>query len=83
MKTGISDALIEAAMLLAVGMSVVFLFLSLLIIVINLIAKWAEKYPDSNLSQQADKKISQRPATVSPAVVSAITAAISQYKKNH
>lgn len=83
MQTGISEALLEAAMLLAVGMVVVFAFLSLLILVINLIASFARRYPETNSNQGADTKISQSPATVSPALVSAITAAIHQYKKNH
>jgi len=83
MQTGISEALIEAAMLLAVGMVVVFAFLSLLILVIKLIARVSNQYPQTNTNLEAGIKTGAPPATVSPAVVSAITAAIYQYKKNH
>jgi oxaloacetate decarboxylase gamma subunit len=88
MQPEVANALAEAANLLLVGMVVVFLFLSMLIGAITLIA-WVErlipneslntidnqpKFTNSNLTNNQD---------VSPKVVSAISAAIFQHRQSH
>lgn len=87
MQANINDLLLEAAILLAVGMSVVFIFLTLLILAINLIAYVSSKYPEQEALSTAPRRsnvaTNNLPATgVSPSVVAAITAAIHQYRKN-
>lgn len=71
-----SEQLLEAAILLGVGMSVVFLFLTLLILGINLIAWYVKKYPEhSQTNKNYNKKILS-PTTVKPEIVAAISAAV-------
>ena len=76
----ITELLAEAGMLMLAGMVVVFLFLSLLIIAINLLAKFAEAFPDKVTPTSAPKTPSTNSKQVSPQVVAAIGAAIKQYK---
>ncbi|WP_371372934.1 OadG family protein [Thalassotalea aquiviva] len=77
----LSTVFVEALMLLAVGMGFVFAFLSLLIIAINLLAKFSAHFPDEiphskNISNEATV-----PDVVSSKVVAAISVAIAQYRK--
>jgi oxaloacetate decarboxylase gamma subunit len=88
MQPEIAHALAEAANLLLVGMVVVFLFLSMLIGAIKLIA-WSNKFfPDEslhNLDNQSKPVNSALPnnQNVSPKVVAAISAAVFQYRQSH
>ncbi|MFT5839810.1 MAG: oxaloacetate decarboxylase gamma subunit [Flavobacteriales bacterium] len=88
MQPEVANALAEAANLLLVGMVVVFLFLSMLIGAITLIA-WVNKLiPDESLNTiQNPPKLNNRPLTnnqgVSPKVLAAITAAIFQHRQSH
>ena len=88
MQPEVANALVEAANLLLVGMVVVFLFLSMLIGAITLIA-WINKLiPDASL-----KTIENQPTFtnstlpnnqgVSPKIVAAISAAIFQHRQSH
>ncbi|WP_290368709.1 oxaloacetate decarboxylase subunit gamma [Vibrio stylophorae] len=72
----ITAALIDAAALMVIGMGFVFLFLSLLIVVINMMAKWVPEEP------QAEQSSSPRPTAqgVRPEVVAAISSAVHQYR---
>jgi oxaloacetate decarboxylase gamma subunit len=88
MQPEVANALAEAANLLLVGMVVVFLFLSMLIGAITLIA-WINKLiPDESLytienQPKFTKRNLHNNQEVSPKVVSAISAAIFQHRKSH
>ena len=88
MQPEVANALAEAANLLLVGMVVVFLFLSMLIGAITLIA-WINKLiPDEsfntieNQSKFTNNTLSNN-QDVSPTIVSAISAAIFQHRQSH
>ncbi|MFB0911867.1 MAG: OadG family transporter subunit [Glaciecola sp.] len=86
MSTQMNDQLIEAGILLAVGMSVVFAFLILLIGGIQAIAWFCRKFPSDdvipyaaqNRGVQTNNKKS--PTSVSPQVAAAITAAVHTHR---
>lgn len=86
MTEEISAILWESAMLLLVGMSVVFVFLIMLIGAIVLIEKICAKFPDelnddtATIAPATDAH-SQGASTVTPQVVAAITAAVQQHRK--
>lgn len=71
--------LIEAATLLGVGMSVVFLFLTLLIACINVIAWYVKKYPEPSQVNRHNNNI-LLPTTVKPEIVAAISAAVHAHR---
>lgn len=79
----ISALLVEAGLLMLVGMVVVFLFLSMLIIAIKLLAKFAEAYPDPAPITPKAPTISNQSTQDSPQVIAAISAAIKQYKSRN
>jgi len=78
---------IEAGTLMLAGMVFVFIFLSLLIIFINtVLAKLAVKFPDAivptpSRSNNKHKKIAA--GEVSPAIVAAISGAVTRYRQQH
>ncbi len=88
MSTEMTGQLIEAAVLLAVGMSVVFAFLVLLIGGIHAIAWFCRKYPSEEATPNTPKKRAasnqaaknKLPASVSPQVAAAITAAVHTHR---
>ena len=88
MSSQMSGQLIEAAVLLTVGMSVVFAFLVLLIGGIHAIAWFCRKYPSEDASPNTPKKRAASnqatkntlPASVSPQVAAAITAAVHTHR---
>ena len=88
MQPEVASALVEAANLLAVGMVVVFLFLSMLIGAITLIA-WINKLiPDESINtiaKQPKLTNSTLPNNkgVSPKIVAAISSAIVQHRQSH
>ena len=88
MQPEVANALAEAANLLLVGMVVVFLFLSMLIGAVTLIA-WINKLiPDESLNtieNQPKFTNSTLPNDqgVSPKIVAAISAAIFQHRQSH
>nr|WP_232283232.1 OadG family transporter subunit [Paraglaciecola sp. T6c] len=85
MQPDVMSLLLEAGMLLLVGMSVVFLFLTLLIGAVNLIAWVCAKFPEEELSVLNQTRNRATPAAnqsgVSAPVVAAITAAVDQYRR--
>lgn len=88
MQPEIASALTEAANLLLVGMVVVFLFLSMLIGAITLIAWINQLIPDEALNKiESQSKLTNNSLPnnlgVSPKIVAAISAAISQHRQSH
>lgn len=86
MQANISDLLAESATLLLVGMSVVFIFLTMLIGAIQLIARLNTLFPSkeiqpSNTFSARSNIKSAAPDDVSPDTIAAITAAIHQFRK--
>jgi oxaloacetate decarboxylase gamma subunit len=92
MPTQMTDQLVEAGVLLAVGMSVVFAFLTLLIGGVYLISWYCRKFPSSEAPKHAmqnagqQKHIdssSQKPSTsVSPQIAAAISAAVHTHRQS-
>ena len=83
MSQDISSLLTDAAVLLLVGMSVVFFFLSLLIIAIQGIAWFCRRFSDTAEAPREMVKAQQNPspqAPIDPAVIAAVTAAVHQYR---
>lgn len=76
----ISEQLLEAASLLLVGMSSVFVFLSVLIVSVKLITKFVEAFPEP----AATAHVTPTPASSSfhqQDVITAITHAVSAYRQ--
>ncbi|MFC4699877.1 OadG family protein [Glaciecola siphonariae] len=78
-----TEQLIEAAILLAVGMTVVFAFLTMLIAGIKVIAWYAAQYPSpadaqNKLQTHTQNKNNNKPSatTVNPDIVAAISTAV-------
>ncbi len=78
---------LEAGTLMLAGMVFVFAFLSLLIIFINtVLAKLAVKFPDPIASRRNHSNKKKNKATngeISPAIVAAISGAVSRYRQQH
>ena len=75
----ITESLVTALTLLGLGMAFVYMFLGLLFIAINLMAKYipADKPVDAPISKKAPA-----PAVgQDPKVIAAITSAVQQYRK--
>lgn len=82
MTNEISTILWDSAMLLMVGMSVVFVFLTMLIGAIHLIEWICNKFPGEESPQSTSPLPAANAASegVSPQVVAAISSAIHQYR---
>jgi oxaloacetate decarboxylase gamma subunit len=80
---------LEAGTLMLAGMVFVFAFLSLLILFINtVLLKLSEKFPDPIVARRtpSNKKTNNKKATngdISPAIVAAISGAVSRYRAQH
>ncbi len=78
---------VEAGTLMLAGMVFVFAFLSLLIIFINVVlVRLAKKYPDAIVASRAPSKRNKKNQDdkgVSPAVVAAISSAVTKYRQQH
>lgn len=85
MQTNISELLAEASTLMVVGMGVVFVFLTLMIGAVNLIAFINRKLPEESLPNQSptSRRAPSANRQDNGAPVAAIAAAIHQYRKNH
>lgn len=90
----IADLLTEAASLMLIGMAVVFAFLGLLIICINILASFGGKdepqvAASPKTSANAPKTSANAPTSsgansnVAPEVVAAISAAVHNYRNKH
>lgn len=79
-----SEQLVEAGVLLAVGMSVVFAFLTLLIAGIHAIAWFCRKFPSEapvpNVLENRAVRNNTVAASVSPQIAAAIAAAVHTHR---
>ena len=93
MSTQMADQLAEAGVLLAVGMSVVFAFLILLIAGIHAIAWYCRKFPSDEVVAHAPRNrasqnkpqptnTNKSSTVVSPQVAAAIAAAVHTHRHN-
>ena len=77
----------EAGTLMLAGMVFVFAFLGLLVVFINtVLVKLAKAYPDPIVERSPQRKLATKKEVedgVSPSLVAAISAAVSQYRQQH
>lgn len=79
--TNIGSLLVDAATLMVTGMSVVFVFLTILVYLVRLMSKWVpQEVPQPSSSPTPAKKMQPASAAVSPQVVAAISAAVHQHR---
>ncbi|MGF1752748.1 oxaloacetate decarboxylase subunit gamma [Vibrio makurazakiensis] len=77
----IGSLLGDAATLMLTGMSVVFIFLTILVYLVRLMSKLVpEEVPEPIAAPKTNKKLQSNPSAVSPQVVAAISAAVRQYR---
>jgi len=82
----VSEQLYEAAMLLGVGMAVVFAFLSLLIAAIKAISYFVQitSHPQTEVQTPQNVRLKQNSATtVNPDTIAAISAAVHMHQRKH
>ncbi|GIU43914.1 OadG family protein [Shewanella algidipiscicola] len=76
----IAQQMNDALMIMVLGMGLVFVFLSMLILAISLVA-W--KFgPEQSTTASTDCDIPESSQAIEPKLVAAITAAIHQYRAN-
>ena len=79
--TNIGSLLGDAATLMVTGMSVVFIFLTILVYLVRLMSKLVpEEVPEPIAAPKTIKKSQSTPSAVSPQVVAAISSAVHQYR---
>ncbi len=78
--TLIAQQLLDALAIMGLGMGLVFLFLSMLIGAVNLVA-W-KLAPSKNKPMEKVASSHEETAQISPVTLAAITAAIHQYRAN-
>lgn len=76
----LTQQLLDAVGLMLIGMGLVFLFLSILIVLVNLVAKYAAPKPSASDANNAPQVVSSQLAQIDPAIRAAITSAIQQYR---
>jgi len=83
----LTDLFVEAGTLMLAGMVFVFAFLGLLVVFINkVLLKLAVVYPDPVVQAKAprtNKQVNEQNNGISPSIVAAISAAVSQYRQQH
>ncbi|MGS0682490.1 OadG family protein [Shewanella sp. 125m-7] len=77
----ISGQLYDALGIMVLGMTLVFVFLSILILAINLVARKFGPLPQQDVSQVPSTQPQSGQASVSPLIAAVITAAIHQHRK--
>lgn len=76
-----NEMLITGVELMITGMGIVFAFLAMLIVAVNLMSSAIQRFfPVQQLPQPVSPAITNGK---DPGVIAAITAAVTQYRKNH
>ncbi|BBM63817.1 putative oxaloacetate decarboxylase gamma chain [Vibrio alfacsensis] len=79
--TNIGSLLVDAATLMITGMTVVFIFLTILVYLVRLLSKLVpEEVPEPIAAPKTNTNIQSTSSAVSPQVVVAISAAIHQHR---
>ncbi len=79
--TSVVEQIGQAFGIMVLGMGLVFIFLSLLIVGVNLVAKWCAKDVEAPAARPANKNTQDNKSpVVEPQVLAAITTAIHQYR---
>ena len=78
----VNNQLIEAAVLMGVGMTSVFLFLCLLIVAMHLLAALVTRFPGPQPKPIRPKTEPVSASAVPDTVLAAVTAAVHQYRKS-
>lgn len=81
-EQSVAEQIAQAFGIMVLGMGLVFIFLSLLIVGINLVAKWCAEDAKAQTSpsrNQVKAEVSN-PSVIEPKVLAAITTAIHQYR---
>lgn len=77
----IGSLLVDAATLMITGMTVVFLFLTILVYLVRLMSKLVpEEVPEPIVTPNQNNKVQTPSSVVSPKVAAAISAAVHQYR---
>ena len=79
--TDLASVLVEAATIMITGMVVVFVFLSILIFLVQLMAKFAPADPEVANKTTSSQPTAKSTETVQPEVIAAISAAVNQYRQ--
>ena len=77
----VTESLFKAITLLGLGMTFVFLFLGLLMIAVNLMAKYIPADQPVINKGAAPSKAASATSEINPKLVAAITTAVQQYRK--
>lgn len=77
----VTESLLKAATLMGLGMTFVFLFLGLLLIAVNLMAKYIPADEPVIAKGAVQKKSASAASGINPKLVAAITTAVQQYRK--
>ncbi|MGF1696640.1 oxaloacetate decarboxylase subunit gamma [Vibrio kyushuensis] len=79
--TNIGSLLGDAATLMITGMSVVFIFLTILVYLVRLMSKLVPtEAPETFSTPIQNNKVQSNPSAISPKVVAAISAAVHQHR---
>jgi len=82
----VSELLVEAGILMLVGMAVVFVFLTILIFATKTLTKFALAFPEPEQAAPAKpviKPIHSENGAPSPQIIAAISAAVKQYRNKN
>ncbi|GLR30720.1 hypothetical protein GCM10007922_02770 [Shewanella decolorationis] len=81
MKGELTQQLLDAVGIMLLGMGLVYLFLSVLILAVNLVAKWCREEPEVKVDLKVNDASSTGGAnTLDPKLVAAISLAVQQYR---
>ncbi|OIQ24239.1 oxaloacetate decarboxylase subunit gamma [uncultured Vibrio sp.] len=79
--TNIGSLLGDAATLMMTGMTVVFIFLTILVYLVRLMSRLVPtEVPESFATPIQNNKVQSNPSAISPKVVAAISAAVHQHR---
>jgi oxaloacetate decarboxylase gamma subunit len=79
----LTEQFVQAGTLMLAGMSVVFVFLGLLIWVVQLLAKLAVIFPDPVVQVKEARQVRAKNEGLSPSLVAAISTAVVRYRNNN